>query len=163
MSAKYLDLQTGELAAYPARPDRHHTWHWASKTWQPNLDKSKAEKRAQIERERDRRAAAPVIVYDGKNLDADVASIGRLANKLAALDAYEKRGQTMPGNRLVWRDADNVTHVFASHQDYKLWLAGFAIALDDRGTLAFAWSWEKKVQLDALETAQEVIDFDPTT
>lgn len=117
----------------------------------PDLARAKELRKREVERERDRRVAAPVIAYDGKRLDADADSIERVARKLAALDAYDKCGETMPQEMLVWRDADNITHSFADQQEYKLWLAGFAVALDARGTAAFAWSWEKKAQVDAAD------------
>jgi hypothetical protein len=149
-------------AAMPARPSLEHDFDWATKTWQPNVERAKAHLRTRIEGERDKRIFAPILAYDGKTLDADAASIDRLTKKLAALDAYEKRGMTMPAPMLVWRDADNITHVFATHAAYKQWLAGFAIALDLRGTQAFAWSWEKKSLVDQALTLEALAAIDPT-
>lgn len=146
----------GVVVPFPQRPSPSHDWDWTSKSWVPDVAKARVAKKLDVERERDRRITAPVIVYDSKNLDADESSIGRVANKLAALDAYEKCGQVMPAPMLVWRDADNATHSFASHQEYKLWLAGFAVALDARGTAAFAWSWEKKARVDTAQTVAAV-------
>jgi hypothetical protein len=147
----------------PAKPAGDHDFDWATKTWIPNLERGKARLRVQIEHERDARIFAPIIEYDNKLLDADEVSIDRLGKKLAALDSYEKVGLEMPTPMLVWRDADNVTHAFATHAEYKAWLAGFAVALDLRGTQAFAWSWLKKSELDAITTVEELVAFDPTT
>lgn len=147
----------------PEKPVGEHDFDWVTKTWVPNLERAKAAVKYRIEAERDERVFAPIIVYDGKNLDADAISIERLANKLAALDAYEKVGLEMPVPMLVWRDADNITHTFASHAEYKTWLAGFAVALDLRGTQAFAWSWLKKSELDGVTTVEDLLAFDPTT
>ena len=70
-------------------------------------------------------------------------------------------GQPIPAEQLVWRDADNVTHAFADLATYKAWLQGFAIALGARGTMAFAWSWQKKAQLESLSSFEDIVAFDP--
>lgn len=140
----------------PPRPSEHHELDWQNKTWNLRLDLAKAAKHHEIEVERDHRITAPVIAYDGKTLDADAVSIDRLSKKLAAIAAYEMRGETMPTDMLFWRDYDNVTHFFASHEEYKNWLAGLAVALDVRGTLAFVWSIQKKAALQAAQTTEEI-------
>lgn len=153
----FVDVDTKAVCAIPPRPTSAHIWDWSTKSWLPSLSRAQAAKRVEIERERDRRITSQVISYDGKNLDADAVSIDRLAKKLAALDAYEKLGEVMPVDMLFWRDADNVTHTFASHAQYKVWLAGLAVAIDVRGSQAFAWSWEKKALMDAASTVGDVL------
>lgn len=145
-------IADGAAVSFPEAPKSYYDWDWNSKSWVPNLDRAKSVMRQEIEVERDAEIFAPVIVYDGKNLDADAVSIDRLSKKLTAIDSYEKIGQTMPVQMLVWRDADNITHEFATHAEYKQWLAGLAVALDLRGTQAFAVSWAKKAELDAATT-----------
>lgn len=145
----------------PPRPSPLHIFDFSTKQWTIDSDAQKARLKVEVDAERDRRIFDSIIVYDGKNIDADAVSIDRLSKKLAAIDAYEKIGQQMPARMLVWRDADNLTHAFATQAEYKAWLAGLAVALDMRGTLAFAWSWEKKSQLQSLTSAEDILAFDP--
>lgn len=144
------------LVAFPPRPTKDCWWDWSSKTWVANIEAARRRRKAEIERERDRRIVSPVIQYDGKSLDADDESIDRLAKKLSAITAYEMLGEAMPIEQLFWRDHDNITHSFSSHDEYKFWLAGLAVALDARGTAAFAWSWQKKALIDQASTAEQV-------
>lgn len=157
-------VENGALHLVPPAPSACCEWDWPTKSWIESLELAKSAKRQAIERERDSRVVAQVIVYDGKNLDADAASIDRLSKKLAALAAYEARGAEIPAGLCFWRDADNVTHTFASHTEYKNWLSGLAIAIDARGSQAFAWSWQKKGEVDAATTIEAVaaIDAGPT-
>jgi len=149
-----------QMIEFPERPSASHRWDWPSKTWQADLADAKAKKHVQIEAERDRRAMAPVIVYDGKNLDADARATENLKSKLAEANSRLAQGTPFPAAQLVWRDADNVTHVFADTPSYKDWLDGFAIALGSRGTDAYAWSWQKKGELNAATTIAEVEALD---
>lgn len=141
----------------PASPGPDYDFDAVANAWVGNVDRARARVRQVIEAQRDAAIFNPVIVYDGKNLDADAVSIDRLSKKIAAISSYEATGQAMPVQMLVWRDHDNVTHVFATQAEYKQWLAGLAVALDMRGTQAFAVSWGKKSQLDAATTISEVL------
>lgn len=154
---------TGELivGGKPERPSLQHHWDAASGAWVPDLAAVRELKRQAIEAERDRRIYAP-IVYDGKTLDGFRASQDNLKSKLATIAQREALGlPDMAPELLVWRDAANVTHTFASQAAYKAWLGGWAIALEERGTLAYAWSWARKAQLDALSTYEELAAFEP--
>lgn len=155
-------VKAGTLVDIPAAPGPYYDWDWTSMTWVPNVAAAKAAAKVAIEVDRDAAVFNPVIVYDNKNLDADAVSIDRLSKKIAALESYEAIGQTMPVQMLVWRDHDNITHAFATHAEYKQWLSGFAVALDLRGTQAFAVSWQKKSLLDAATTIQDVLAIEPT-
>lgn len=147
----------------PPQPNQDFDFDPVLDAWVMNVVRARERLKQEIEQARDVHAFSSTILYDGKNLDADAVSIDRLSKKLAALDSYEKIGQTMPAPMLVWRDADNITHVFATHDEYKQWLAGFAVALDLRGTQAFAVSWQKKSELELLTTPEELLAFIPTT
>ena len=173
LSAREYYFVAGEPVAYTeeerqalaARPGYTSQWDVASKAWidMRTTEELQTRHRAAIEVERDARILAPVIVYDGKNLDADAASLDRLTKKLATTRIQSERGISPPAETLVWRDADNVTHVFADLATYRTWLDGFALALDTRGMLAFGWSWAKKAALEALGDDLEALRaFDPT-
>ena len=129
----------------------------------PDLDAMKRRKAKLIERERDLRLSAPIIEYDGMRLDADPLSKQNLQDKITAVNARASSGKPPSAAMLVWRDADNVMHSFASLNAYRAWLDGFVIALEERGMQAWGWSWAKKDQLAAMTTVEEVLAFDPTT
>lgn len=149
------------MVAFPARPDGHD-WDWTSHAWVPNLDGVKAAKFAQIEVERDRRIAAPTLTYDGKLLDADAKAKSNLADKLVEANSRIARNDPFPVEELVWRGADNQMYYFSDTPSYKDWLDGFAIAMGSRGTQAYAWSWQKKADLDAITDLTAALAFDPT-
>jgi hypothetical protein len=155
-------VDSGQLCHVPPAPSGSCDWDWTVKAWVPNLAKAKADQHARIERERDRRIAAPVIVYDGKNLDARDEDIRNLEKKLAAVQSRIDTQTETPAQSLVWKDYDNQVHVFADLTTYKAWLDGFAIALDERAMTAWAWSWQKKAQLEAITDPAELDAFDPT-
>jgi hypothetical protein len=139
------------------RPGAEYEWDHVRKTWMGNLAKAKVAKHQEIEQERDRRLAAPVLVYDGKNLDAREQDIRNLEQKLATVQSRIDQGIAAPVDTLVWRDHDDQLHSFADLATYKTWLDGFAIALDERNTAAWSWSWQKKAELAACTTFDQVI------
>jgi hypothetical protein len=98
-----------------------------------------------------------VLVYDGKNLDAREQDIRNLEQKLATVQSRIDQGIAAPVDTLVWRDHDDQLHSFADLATYKTWLDGFAIALDERNTAAWSWSWQKKAELAACTTFDQVI------
>jgi hypothetical protein len=141
----------------PPRPSWEHDWDEVSVAWVGSLDRARARKHADIEAERNRRLTAPVLVYDGKNLDAREQDIRNLEQKLATVQSRIDQGIAAPVDTLVWRDHDDQLHSFADLATYKTWLDGFAIALDERNTAAWSWSWQKKAELAACTTFDQVI------
>jgi hypothetical protein len=137
------------------RPDRHYIVDGAV------LNKIISTKRAEIEAHREATIYAPVIVYDGVNLDADATSQRNITEKLNDIARREQENTPMPAQMLVWRDADNVMHTFADQAAMRSWLNGLAIAVGARGAQAYAWSWEKKSQLEAITDPAELAAFDP--
>lgn len=151
----------GEFVAMPERPSAHHVFDWDAKEWvDPRpVEFFKNAKRQEIERERVRRTAAPVE-YDGKTLDADKTAQSNIANKLLEIDGRLAIGLDMPPELLVWRDYHNQNHTFATMEGYREWLHGLTIAISQRGTEAYAWSWAKKELLDSLTTIEDVQGMD---
>jgi hypothetical protein len=156
-------VQDGQLRL-AGQPPAMHAWDWQTRSWKPDFDAAKAAMRQAIEAERERRIYARVIVYDGKNVDADAWAQRNISEKLNDIARREQEGVPMPVEMLMWRDADNVDHQFADQAAYRSWLNGLAIALGLRGTQAYAWSWGKKAQLDALgDDLEALAGFEPTT
>lgn len=155
-------FQDGELRPILPRPSQSHDWDWVSKTWLPNLAHAKEMFKARIDGERVRRNTLP-IAYDGKNLDADATAQKNLADKLAGVKERIRLGVGMPMDKMVWKDADNIVHWWNDLQAYCDWLAGYVIALEDRGTALYISMWQHKLNIDALTTIEEILAYDTTT
>lgn len=152
-------VSEGACVVMPQRPSPLHEWDWASRSWRPDLERARERKRLEIERERDRRIAHPVIVYDGANIDADARAQDNLKRKLLEVGSRLALNDPLPADRLVWRDADNRLRTFPDMITYKAWLDGLAAALGERHSAAYAWSWQKKEWL-AAASFDEILAFD---
>jgi hypothetical protein len=152
---------TGELIpnGKPPQPTPDHDWDNTAKVWVVNMDRARATKCKEIERLRDTRIFAP-IVYDGANVDADARSQGNISVKLSGIALREGIGQETASYTWVWRDADNVDHMFASQAAYKAWLVGLALLIEDRGLGVYVWSWGKKAEVQAATTLEELEAID---
>lgn len=158
---EFHNFQTGLPAQKGAQPSPFHGFDWTSKAWVADLAAIRTAKRSAIEAQREARIYAPVIVYDGANLDADATSQRNITEKLNDIARREQQSDPMPAQMLMWRDADNVDHTFADQAAYRSWLNGLAIALGLRGTQAYAWSWAKKAALEALgDDVEGLLAFD---
>ena len=136
-------VQNGEPFHFPAKPSPHHEWDWPTKSWLPNLDGAKAAKKRDIDALRSAMIDAP-LDYDGKSLDADQSARDNLKAKLEEVRERIRLGIPMLSELLVWRDADNVTHSWPTIEAYHDWLAGFAVAMSERGTRCYACGWHHK-------------------
>lgn len=144
---------------FPEKPSPHHEWDWPTKSWLPNLDAAKAAKKAEIEAERNRRINEP-LTYDGKVLDADQAARDNLKAKLEEVRERIRMNMPMVPELLVWRDNGNQTHSWPTIEAYHDWLAGYAVAMSDRGTRCYACAWYHKDTLGQLSTMEDIMDFD---
>lgn len=156
-----LNVATGELIVNgkPPRPSPVHEWDNTAKVWVANLAKAREIRGAEIEAARDA-IIKGTILYDGKNIDCDTRSQDNVSYKLATIAQREALGLSpLPAELLVWRDADNITHSFANQTTYKNWLGGLAVAMDERGTLAYGWSWGQKAALAALTTYEDIMAY----
>lgn len=152
-------VQNGELVSFPTKPSPHHDWDWTTKSWLPNLDAAKATKKAEIEAERNRRINEPLL-YDGKVLDADQAARDNLKAKLEEVRERIRLNMPMAPELLVWRDNANQTHAWPTIEAYHDWLAGYAVAMSDRGTRCYACAWYHKDTLGQLSAMEDIMDFD---
>lgn len=136
-------VENGGLLPLPESPSPHHEWDWTTKSWLPNLDGAKAAKKRDIDALRSAMIDAP-LDYDGKSLDADQSARDNLKAKLEEVRERIRLGIPMLSELLVWRDADNVTHSWPTIEAYHDWLAGFAVAMSERGTRCYACGWHHK-------------------
>jgi hypothetical protein len=156
----YVDVGVSEVIEMPPRPSFDHQWDQASVSWQLSVASVRAKLKARIEAERDRRIFDNIML-DGSEFDASARSQENLADKLASISSREQLGLSpMDPALCVWRDFQNVIHTFADQPTYRAWLASFAVALADRGTAAYAWSWQKKADLDSVSD-DSLSTFDP--
>lgn len=156
-----VDTTTGLLIlnGKPPKPSAVHVWDDIDKAWVGDIALAKAVKSEAIELERDARVYAPTIEYDGCTVDSDARSQKNVTDKLAVIAQREIQGRPLPIELLFWRDTDNVDHTFPDQDTYKTWLGGLAIEIEERGTLAYAWSFAQKNVLAALTTFEQVQAF----
>ena len=109
--------------------------------------------------ERTRRNLLP-ITYDGKRLDGDATAQKNLADKLAGVQQRIRLGIGMAPELMVWKDADNIVHQWSDLQAYCDWLAGYVIALEDRGTRLYAAAWQHKTNIEALADIDAILAYD---
>jgi hypothetical protein len=159
-----IDVSTGALIpnGMGPRPSPDYTWDSTARAWVEPAAATRARLKAAIEAERDRRIFTTITI-DSADYDADPRSQQNVADTLASINSREQLGLTpLDPSLCVWRDHANVTHSFTDQPTYKTWLANFAVVLADRGTSAYAWSWQKKASLDS--TADDSLStFDPTS
>lgn len=150
----------GKHHSMPERPSVFHEWDWSSKQWTDArpVEMILAQKVVQIHQERDRRINAP-IEYLGRMVDANPRAQSNITNKINEINARIQVGQAMPENLMIWLDAENQTVRFDSQEQMRDWLRGLVIAITQRGTEAYAWSWQVKDQLRALDTKSAIEAF----
>ncbi len=157
----YWDTVTETLELKGLQPTKYHVFNYVTHLWEApqSIEQLKADKKAAVEAEFVRRVYAP-ITYDSKLLDADFNSQFNLSSKIAELAARDT-GTPLPVDQLIWRDANNITHTFADLATYRAWLNGLVIAISERATVSYMWSWQKKADLDLLTTYDDIVAFDP--
>ena len=148
----------GQLLHIGPRPTLFHFPDITTRGWLPNLDAAKAAKKTEIEVERNRRINEPLI-YDGKVLDADQAARDNLKAKLEEVRERIRLNMLMAPELLVWRDNANMTHSWATIEAYHDWLAGYAVAMSDRGTRCYACAWYHKDVLEQLSVLEDIMNY----
>lgn len=157
----FVSREHNSIVGSEARPSRYHVFNWTTKQWEEDIATAVISRKAEIDIERARRNQ-DVIIYDGKRLDADAVAQKNLADKLAGVKERIRLGVGMAPELMVWKDADNILHVWDTLQEYCDWLAGLAIALEDRGTRIYtaAWAHKSAIDLKAAVSISEVIEHD---
>ena len=151
LDASMFFFVDGQPIQKPNAPSNFHSWDWPTKSWLPNLDAAKAAKKAEIEAEHSRRINEPLL-YDGKVLDADQTARDNLKAKLEEVRERIRLNMPMAPELLVWRDNGDQTHHWPTIEAYHDWLAGYAVAMSDRGTRCYACAWYHK---DVLKAAND--------
>lgn len=149
---------------YDPRPTKYHQWNPSNFTFElvPDaLNLARVDRKNEIEQER-RVRNTTVISYDDKNLDGDATAQKNLADKLAGVKERLRLSVSMDPAIMVWKDADNLIHTWNDLQAYCDWLAGYVIALEDRGTRLYAAAWQHKLNLEALTTVEDILAYDIT-
>ena len=154
VATEYATKNYLNMPSYPC------TWSPESEQWVDARDLKEliAVKLREVEDERDKRISAP-IEYLGRTLDADARAQGNITDKINEINAREQIESPMPVATMIWRDAENTNVTFESQDAMKAWLQGLVIAITQRGTEAYAWSWEVKNQLRSLDSKEEVEAF----
>ena len=154
VATEYATKNYLNMPSYPC------TWSPESEQWVDARDLKEliAMKLREVEDERDKRISAP-IEYLGRTVDADARAQGNITDKINEINAREQIGSSMPVATMIWRDAENTNVTFESQDAMKAWLQGLVIAITQRGTEAYAWSWEVKNQLRSLDSKEEVEAF----
>lgn len=156
--SQYVDVTTQKILEKGNRPSIHHEWNGKTKSWQPNVAAAKAAKIQELQRERSHHNFLP-ITLNGIRLDADATAQKNLSDKLQEVRERLRLGIDMPPDLLVWKDHDNIVHTWDSEQAYHDWLAGFAIALAERGTRLYAAAWAHKAAIAALADVEAVLAY----
>ena len=154
VATEYATKNYLNIPSYPC------TWSPESEQWVDARDLKEliAVKLREVEDERDRRISAP-IEYLGRLVDADARAQGNITDKISEISAREQVGSPMPESTMVWRDANNQVVTFDSQEQMRDWLQGVVIAITQRGTEAYSWSWQVKDQLRALESKDAIEAF----
>ena len=154
VATEYATKNYLNMPSYPC------TWSPESEQWVDARDLKEliAVKLREVEDERNRRISSP-IEYLGRTVDADARAQGNITDKINEINAREQIASPMPVATMIWRDAENTNVTFESQDAMKAWLQGLVIAITQRGTEAYAWSWEVKNQLRSLDSKEEVEVF----
>jgi hypothetical protein len=159
-AGQFVPYTLEQLQAKALRPDRWHQWSNVAMAWYDARDAAaiKAAKRLAIDEVRDNLAGQAILV-GAITLDADPASRALLTGKIAAMQERQRLGISLAPELLVWRDADNVTHSWATDESYLDWLTRAALAIEERTTALYIAAWSLKEALDQLSTPADLAAF----
>lgn len=149
--------EVGQHHPLPEQPSSDHVWSWEAKEWTDprTIDRLRVLKGAEINAAREQKINAP-IQYAGRLVDADTRAQANITNKINEITAREAAGDPMHPAMMIWRDADNLNVTFSDQAAMKAWLQGLVIAITQRGTEAYAWSWAVKAQVQAATSRAEL-------
>jgi hypothetical protein len=150
----------GIATAKATIPDDDSEWDVLSKEWIFNEPNAKQKLTRKVEREREHKDKSDII-YDGKNLQADDEARANIHGKIAEIVAAEAISTTI--SPLIWRCSDNIIHTWEDMLVYKAWLQGLVMAIAARSTSLYQASWTHKAAIAALDTVQEIKDYDINT
>jgi hypothetical protein len=147
----YVDLI--RAGAEDTSPGANWDWNTTTNMWVKNKKRATATQLKDIDALRLKKDLQP-IAYDSKVLDADETARRNILGKLAEISAANALNLSV--DSLVWRDADNVTHVFDTLPSYKAWLQGLVCAISARATNLYLTAWMHKENVKALTVFEEI-------
>lgn len=154
-------IENDIIVSKPAKPDgRFWIFDFQSKLWvldESKLSLGKSRKKAQVSAKVEELKYVPII-YDGKNLDADLIAQTNISGKIAQLQ--NEIALSIPSIDLFWKDADNIIHTWTDPAVYLEWLRGLQIAIANRTTNLYNTAWTGKDAIDAFTTLADVTNYD---
>lgn len=152
--SQYYDWRDELVRNFPSRPSPHHDWDWTTKSWLPNLDAAKAEKKTESQIELSRR-----LYLQCNDFDADSVSRERISGTIARL----QRGDGLPVGWLGWRDANNDMRWAADDTATVLAnLATLSRAIEDREQALLVAAWQHKAAIASLTSVEALLAYDVT-
>lgn len=150
----------GQHHAVPQRPGSDYEWDWATKEWvsKNSIEDYRQIAIAKINKERSLRLASPVE-YQGHWVDAHATAMGNITSKIAELNALAELGVEPDVESLYWRNADNQNVWFAAASEMKAWLLGLVVAVSQRNSAVYSWSWAKKEAASSALTLAELAEW----
>ena len=137
-----------------AKPSEYYEWDWTTKSWLPNLDAAKAEKKAEIETELDRRLYLPCNGFDADNISRQ-----RISGTIARL----QRGDGLPAGWIGWRDASNNMHWATDDAATVLAnLTALSRAIEDQEQALLVAGWAHKKNIGDLADLGDILSYDVT-
>jgi hypothetical protein len=124
-----------------------------------DLDKYKERARANIDKRRVRKTDAPIQI-DNYIMDGDRVAQDNIKAKLAEVDACIASNDPYPPELMFWNDASNTLWTWPDIESYQSFLQKMLIAMSRRGTLLYAWAWQKKAMINMATTTEEVDALD---
>lgn len=154
---QYHNTEQNTPTNFPDKPFSWYKFNYSTKLWfdPRELDEAREQKSILIEAKRDEKISAP-IVFLGVLLDADFRAQSNITNKINEFRSRNELGQDVPLEQLVWRNANNINVSFDDGASMLAWLQNLLIAISERGTAAYAWSWAKKAEVLSATTLEEI-------
>lgn len=147
----------GQHHDVPQRPGPDYEWDWATKEWvsKNSIEDYRQIAIANINKERSLRLTAPVD-YQGHWVDAHTTAMGNITAKIAELNALAELGVEPGVESLSWRNADNQNVWFATSAEMKAWLLGLVVAVSQRTSEIYSWSWVEKEKIRSTTSKEEL-------
>lgn len=154
------ETKTRLVGAKGPRPSLHHEWDHDALVWVPNIAKLRAEKVAQVMKERARRRGESVTV-DGTAVDGHDLAFDAVHAKVNAMSNRPSGMGNVPNKHLIWRDKHGARRAFTNHQQLRAFLNTLLATIDDRNTDVEHWAWDKLDQINAATTWEALDAIDP--
>lgn len=135
------------------RPSKYHEWSWDRMIWEDaRTDVARSDVKIKVSSERSKTSLLPC-----NDFDANTQARTNISGTIARL----ARGDGLPEGWVGWRDAKNEMHWITNDATIALeGLSALARAIEDRDQALFVRMWQKKAEIDALQTLEEILSYD---